>query len=82
MDAADCRLVAGFAELLFGEASQDCKSYTGRSEIVAVPVGHLAVCCRADNRDGAVDGKLWRTAGKSVRFAGELVVPELLDAVR
>ena len=29
-----------------------------------------------------VDGMLGRTAGKSVRFAGELVVLESLDAVR
>ena len=29
-----------------------------------------------------VDGMLWRTAAKSVRYAGELVVPENLDAVR
>ena len=29
-----------------------------------------------------VDGMLWRTAGKSARYAGELVVPEPLDAVR
>ena len=29
-----------------------------------------------------VDGILWCIAGKSVRYAGELVVPEPLDAVR
>ena len=29
-----------------------------------------------------VDGMLWRTAGKSARYAGEQVVPEPLDAVR
>ena len=29
-----------------------------------------------------VDGMPWRTAGKSVRYADELVVPEPLDAVR
>ena len=29
-----------------------------------------------------VDGMLWRTAGKSARYAGELVVPEPLDVVR
>ena len=28
-----------------------------------------------------VDGLLLRTAGKSARYAGELVVPESLDAV-
>ena len=27
------------------------------------------------------DGMLWRTVGKSARYAGELVVPEPLDAV-
>ena len=41
---------------------------TGRSEMVVVPASHLAVCCRADGRDVVVDGMLWRTAGKSVRF--------------
>ena len=44
--------------------------------------GHLAVCGRIDGRDVVVDGMLWRTAGKSVRYAGELVVSEPLDAVR
>ena len=29
-----------------------------------------------------VDGMLWRTAGKLARYAGELVVPEPLVAVR
>ena len=29
-----------------------------------------------------VDGMLRRTAGKSVRYASELVLPETLDAVR
>ena len=29
-----------------------------------------------------VDGMICRTAGKSARYAGELVVPEPLDAVR
>ena len=29
-----------------------------------------------------VDGMQWRNAGKSARYAGELVVPEPLDAVR
>ena len=29
-----------------------------------------------------VDGMLWRTAVKSARYAGELVVPEPLGAVR
>ena len=44
--------------------------------------GHLAVCGRADGRDVVVDGMLWRTAGKSARYAGELVVPAPLDVVR
>ena len=30
--------------------------------------------------DVVVDGMLWRTAGKSIRYAGELVVSELHDA--
>ena len=29
-----------------------------------------------------VDGMPWRTAVKSARYAGELVVPEPIDAVR
>ena len=29
-----------------------------------------------------VDGMLWRTAWKSACYAGELVVPEPLDAVQ
>ena len=29
-----------------------------------------------------VDGMLWRTARKSARYAGELVVPKPLDAAR
>ena len=45
------------------------------------PISHLAVCGRADGRDVVVDGMLWRTAGESARYAGELVVPEPLDAV-
>ena len=60
---------------------RDCRR-SGRSEIVVVPAGHLAVCGRADGKDVVVDGMLWRTAGKSARYAGELVVPEPLDAVR
>ena len=32
--------------------------------------------------DFVVDGMLWRTGGNSARYAGELVVPEPLDAVR
>ena len=54
---------------------------SGRSEIVVVPVGHLAFCGRADGRDVVVDGMLWRTAWKSARYAGELVVPDPHDAV-
>ena len=37
---------------------------------------------RADGRDFVVEGMQRRTAEKSVRYAGELVVPEPLDAVR
>ena len=44
--------------------------------------GHLAICGRADGSDVSVDVMLWRTAGKAARYAGELVVPEPLDAVR
>ena len=59
-----------------------CQVYTGQSEIVVSPAGHLAVCGRADGRDVVVDGMLWRTAGKSARYAGELEVPEPFDAVQ
>ena len=31
--------------------------------------------------DAVVDGMLWRTAGKSARYAGEQVVSEPLEAV-
>ena len=55
---------------------------SGRTEDIVVPAGHLVVGGRADGRDVVVDGMLWRTAGKSARYAGELVVPEPLDAVR
>ena len=50
--------------------------------MVVDPAGHLTVCVRADGMDIAVDDRLWRTAGKSVRHAGEQVVPEPLDAIR
>ena len=50
--------------------------------IVFVLAGHLAVCGIADGRDVVVDVMLWRTVGKSARYACELVVPESLDAVR
>ena len=59
-----------------------CYVLAGQSEIVAVPIGHLAVCGSAYGRNVVVDGMLWRTAGKSARYASELVVPEPLDAVR
>ena len=59
-----------------------CQVYTGRSEIVVDLTGHLAVCGRAVSRDVVVDGMLLRTAGKSIRYAGEVIVPEPLDAVR
>ena len=42
----------------------------------------MTICGRADGREVVVDGMLRRTAGKSVRYVGELVVPEPLDAVR
>ena len=76
MDAADGRIVAGVAEWLFGEALLDVRFKP------VDQAGHLAVCGRADDRDVVVDGKLWRTSWKSVRYAGELEVPEPLDAVR
>ena len=49
-----------------------CQAKTGRSEIVVDPAGHLAVCGIADVRGDVVDGMLRRTAGKSVRYAGDL----------
>ena len=54
----------------------------GRSVISLDPAGHLAVCSRAYCRDLVEDGMLGRTSGKFISCAGELVVPELLDAVR
>ena len=81
MDAADGRLVAGVAEWLFGEVLLDVRFKLAAKEIVVDPTGHLAVCGRADGRDVVVVGMLWRTAGKSVCYAGELVVPEPLHAV-
>ena len=41
-------------------------------------IRYMAVCGRADGRDVVVDGMLWRTAGKSVCYAGELLFPSLL----
>ena len=32
--------------------------------------------------EAVVNGLLWRTAGKSARYTGELVDPEPLDALR
>ena len=58
------------------------RRHSGRSEIVVIPAYHLVFCGIADGRDVVVDGMLWRTAEKSARYAGELVVPEPLDAVR
>ena len=46
------------------------------------PAGHLAACGRAVGTDVMVDGTLRGTAGKSIRYAGEQIVPEPLDAVR
>ena len=43
---------------------------------------HVEVCGRADRRDAVVDGMLRRTAGKSVRHAGELAVHKPLDTAR
>ena len=42
----------------------------------------MAVSGRADGRYAVIDGMLKPTAGKSVHYAGELVVPEPLDAVQ
>ena len=40
------------------------------------------ICGRTDRMDVVVDGMLRRNAWKSVRYAGELVVPEPVDAFR
>ena len=58
------------------------EAQTGLIDVVVVPAVHLAIRGRADGRDVVVDGMLWRTAGKSARYAGELVFSEPLDAVR
>ena len=75
MDAADGRLVA-VADWLFGVALLEV-SYKPVDQI-----GHLAVCGRSDGWDVVIDGILGRTAGKSVRYAGKLVVPEPPNAGR
>ena len=69
--------------LLSGSSAMYCwmLGLDGRSEIVVFPACHLAVSGRADGWDVVVDGMLWRTAGKSARYAGEVVVPDPLDAV-
>ena len=59
-----------------------CYVQNGRSDIVVVPAGHLAVCGRADGMDVVVDRMKWRTIWKSAGYAGELVVSVPLDAVR
>ena len=48
--------------------------------IVVDPVGHLAVCGRADFKDAMVDGKL-RQTWKLICYAGELIVSGPLDTV-
>ena len=55
---------------------------SGLNRPIIDPAGHLAVSGTADGRDVVVDGMLRRTVVKSVRYAGELVVLEPLDAVR
>ena len=42
-------------------------------------VSHLAVCGKADGRDIVVDGMLRQTAGKSVCYAGKLVVSLMMQ---
>ena len=78
MDAADSLLVVGVAEWLFGKILLDVrpKPCNQRSLLIR------PVCGRADDRDVSVDGMLRRTNGKSACYAGELVVPEPLNAVR
>ena len=82
MNAADFRLVAAVSEWLFGEILLYVRFKRPIRVIVVVTAGHMAFCGSADGRDFVVDGMLWRTAGKSARYAGELVVPEPLDSVR
>ena len=74
MDAADCRLVAGVAEWLFGDVLLDVRLKPADQRSSSIQ----PVCGRADGWDVVVDGMLWRTAGKSVRYAGELVVTSIL----
>ena len=50
--------------------------------MIVEPAGYLTVCSRDDGRDVVVDVMLRPTAGKSVLYPDELVVPEPLDAVR
>ena len=79
MDAADYRLIAGVVEWLFGVVLLDVGLNRPirdhrRSGLSSVGLWR--------SRDVVVDGMLWRTARKSARYAGELVVPVPLDAVR
>ena len=81
MDASDCRLVAGVAEWLFGEVLLDVRFKPANQRSSSIrPVILLSVAELMT--DVVVDGMLRRTAGKSGRYAGELVVRVLLDAVR
>ena len=74
MDADDGRLVSAVVEWLFGAVLLDVRSkpadQRSSSSIRSVIWRYVAY------------GIQRRTAGKSVRYAGELVVPEPLDAVR
>ena len=82
MDAADCQLVAVVAEWLFDEELLDVRFRPADQRSSSFRPVIWLVCGRTDGRDVVVDGMLWRTAGKSARYAVELVVPEPLDAVR
>ena len=56
VDAADCRLVAGASEWLFGEVLPDDRSKPADQRSSSFrPV----ICGRADGRDVVVDGMLW-----------------------
>ena len=50
--------------------------------VLTRPIRYRRRSGRSSGRDVVVDGMPWRTSWKSARFAGELVVPEPLDAIR
>ena len=82
MNAANGRLVVGVVERLYSELLLDVRFKPADQRSSSIRPVIWVVSVRADARDVVVDGMLRRTAWKSVRYVGELVVPDPLDAVR